>query len=149
MILLILFITAALSTGAPSVTLYPQYNQALNVLVPGGTSKGGTVKFLSTFSGTDGTDKCQAACLASAERCWSFVFFPASGGSLPMKIRVASTGKQLQADDEADNRLSTRYQGDDDFSRFTFELLPGSAGQDAPVRVRVVADGRLVGADAS
>ena len=138
----------ASSGAAPAVTMYPSFNQALNVLVPGGTSKGGTIVSLGTFRDTA---QCQAACIANADRCWSFVYFPAGRGE-EMKIRVAATGLQLQADDEADSFLSTRYQGDDDFSRFRLEPVQGaeqgvSDGASA-VRISVVADGRLVGANA-
>ena len=134
------------ASGTPSVTMYPQYNQALNVLVPQGTSKGGTVKYLDSFPKPTGAAECQSACIAHTERCWSFVYFPVSGESLPMKIRVTSTGEQLQANDLGDNLLSTRYQEDDAFSRYTVESVPG---QDGAVRLRVVADGRLIGADSS
>ena len=59
---------------APAVTMYPSYNQALHVLVPNGTSTGGTVQYLATYPGAKGTAQCQAACVAySKARCFSFV----------------------------------------------------------------------------
>ena len=145
-------LSGAGAAATPAVTMYPSYNQALNVIEPKGTSKGGTVSYLGAFGGTDGTAKCQAACLAHDERCWSFVHFPAAtpepppSAKMKMKIRVASTGAQLQADDKADSFISTRYQGDDDYSRFLLEPVPGSTT--GAVRIRVVADKRLVGANA-
>lgn len=54
-----------------SYKLLPNYNQALNVLVPHGVSKGGTVSYLGTFQDTQ---ECATACAKHAEeRCWSFV----------------------------------------------------------------------------
>jgi len=56
-----------------SVTLYERYNQALNVLNPGGASKGGTVVYKGEF---DTLAECQHACVNhQADRCWSFVYF--------------------------------------------------------------------------
>ena len=55
-----------------NVRLYEDYNQATGVLVSGGTSKGGTVVFLSKDSNVD---DCRSSCSGYAERrCWSFVF---------------------------------------------------------------------------
>ena len=140
---------AAAATAAPRVQLYPSYNQALNVLVPGGVSKGGTVHYLGTFSGADGAAQCSAACLKSPQRCWSFVHIGGTpGGKTQYKIRVKRPdghhGKQLQADDLADGFISTRYQTDDDYSRFLLEPL--SAESNSTVRIRVVADKKLLGA---
>lgn len=64
----IYFIVAV--SSAPEVTLYPNYNQALHVLVSRGTSKGGTVKYLAT---THTVDECSNACMKSKTRCWSFI----------------------------------------------------------------------------
>ena len=62
---------------SPMITMYPNYNQALNVMVSKSTSYGGTIKYLGTFDqGAKGTAQCQAACLASKTRCWSFVHIP-------------------------------------------------------------------------
>lgn len=148
-----LALAATASFAAPKVTMYPSFNQALNVITPGGVSKGGTVAFIGRF---DKTASCEAACLASKQRCWSFVHFPKAGsrGLKEMKIRVAATGLQLQADDLADGFISTRYQGDDAFSRFHLEPLTESdktqptGSAPGAVRIRVVADGRRVGANA-
>ena len=89
--------------ATPSVAMYPDYNQALNVLVPNGVSKGGTVQFLATFEGLNGTQQCEAACLASTPRCWSFVHFPDNGqpneGEFALKVRskTKQNGKYIQA----------------------------------------------------
>ena len=62
--------------------LLPDFNQALNVLVPKGTSKGGTVQYLDTFPSTAvGTAECAAACIKHAERCWSFVHMAGAADS--------------------------------------------------------------------
>jgi hypothetical protein len=65
--------------------LLPDFNQALNVLVPNGTSKGGTVQFLGTFPPTtSGTADCAAVCIKHPERCWSFVHM--TGGADPALV---------------------------------------------------------------
>jgi hypothetical protein len=62
--------------GPARYSLLENYNQALNVLVPHGVSKGGTVSYLGTFAGTE---ECATACAKHTERCWSFVHMkPAS-----------------------------------------------------------------------
>ena len=53
--LAVLAAAAAATVAGPRVTYYPSYNQALNVLVPGGVSAGGTVKWLGSFGGDNGT----------------------------------------------------------------------------------------------
>ena len=143
-------------SAPPPVTMLPQYNQALNVMVSQGTSSGGTVAYMGTFVGGDGTAKCRAACLSSRKRCWSFVHFPlaapapATNGSSPLngefKITLHSSGKQLQADDLADKLLSTRYQTDDDYSRYIFSPVGDGTGA---VRIAVKADGLLLQANDS
>ena len=143
-------------SALPPVTMLPQYNQALNVMVSQGTSSGGTVAYMGTFVGGDGTAKCRAACLSSRKRCWSFVHFPlaapapATNGSSPLngefKITLHSSGKQLQADDLADKLLSTRYQTDDDYSRYIFSPVGDGTGA---VRIAVKADGLLLQANDS
>eukprot|EP01046_Picozoa_sp_COSAG06_P091962 COSAG06_NODE_38217_length_426_cov_0.474006_1_plen_90_part_10 len=78
--LLLLLPTAAVASRAdevpPKYTLLPDYNQALNVLVPHGVSKGETVSYLGTFSQTA---DCAAACIKHPERCWSFVHMNDAG----------------------------------------------------------------------
>jgi len=64
--------SSASSIQSPTVNLFTSFSNAQNVLVPKGVSKGGTVSYLGTF---DSTSKCQDACIASKERCWSFTFF--------------------------------------------------------------------------
>ena len=61
------------SEAPPKYTLLPEYNQALNVQVSRGNSKGGTIQYLGTFHGASATEQCAAACLKHTERCWSFV----------------------------------------------------------------------------
>eukprot|EP01061_Rhynchopus_euleeides_P007663 TRINITY_DN16728_c0_g1_i4.p1 TRINITY_DN16728_c0_g1~~TRINITY_DN16728_c0_g1_i4.p1 ORF type:complete len:493 (+),score=142.54 TRINITY_DN16728_c0_g1_i4:79-1557(+) len=61
---------AAVAAAAPTVKLYPNYNQAENVLVAGGVSAGGTVQSLGSASSVA---SCQAKCIASERRCFSFV----------------------------------------------------------------------------
>jgi hypothetical protein len=140
---------AAPDTGAaaPQVALYPSFNQALNVLVPGGNSSGGTVHFLGSFNSTP---QCQAACAQSVERCWSFVHFPEAspvpppGPTTAYKIRVKRSHLQLQADDMADGFISTRYQTDDNYSRF---LLGSVSSSNTTVHIRVVADDKVLTAN--
>jgi hypothetical protein len=78
--LLLLLPTAAVASRAdespPKYTLLPDYNQALNVLVPHGVSKGKTVSYLGTFARTA---ECAAACIKHPERCWSFVHMNDAG----------------------------------------------------------------------
>lgn len=66
------------TTAAIPVTLYASYNQAQNVLISGGDSKGGTVQFLGRFNTTQG---CQEACISHPQRCWSFVHYPENLGA--------------------------------------------------------------------
>lgn len=54
------------------VTRYENYNQALNVIVRKGVSKGGTVSYLGANATDEGT--CQDACESNDVRCWSYVF---------------------------------------------------------------------------
>jgi hypothetical protein len=70
-----------------------------------------------------------------------------------VKIRVASSGKQLHADDLGDSRLSTRSQKDDPWSRFIFERVAtaaanagGGDGSAGTMRIRVDADLRMLAA---
>lgn len=58
-------------SAGPQVRLYTNYNQALNVLVSRGTSKGGTVKYLGI---SQNTGECSTSCIQSKTRCWSFVY---------------------------------------------------------------------------
>eukprot|EP01060_Flectonema_neradi_P031101 TRINITY_DN4634_c2_g1_i1.p1 TRINITY_DN4634_c2_g1~~TRINITY_DN4634_c2_g1_i1.p1 ORF type:complete len:504 (+),score=109.13 TRINITY_DN4634_c2_g1_i1:53-1513(+) len=60
---------ASVLATAP-VKIYQDYNQAQNVLVPGGVSKAGTVISL----GSADSDQCSEKCLSySPARCWSYV----------------------------------------------------------------------------
>ena len=77
---LLLVLAPLAAAAAPNVVLYPAYNQAENVLVPGGTSKGGTVKYLGTFATVA---ECQTACIASTTRCWSFAHVGKAADTLP------------------------------------------------------------------
>ena len=145
-------VSSSAPPAPPSVTLYPSYNQALNVLVPGGNSTGGTVHFLGSFLGAGATAQCQAACEGYARRCWSFVHFPAAAPApapdpekTGYKIRVKRSHLQLQADDEADGFISTRYQSDDAYSRFLLQPITG--GSNSTVRIRVLADNKLISAN--
>ena len=61
---------ASVALAAPTVTLYPNYNQAENVLISGGTSKGGTVRSLG-FNTT--VAECEQRCIAETVRCFSFI----------------------------------------------------------------------------
>lgn len=140
------------AAAPPSVTLYPSYNQALNVLVPGGNSTGGTVHFLGSFLGARSAEQCQTACESYAQRCWSFVHFPAAAPApVPdpektgYKIRVQRSRLQLQADDEADGFISTRYQSDDAYSRFLLESVADVGNR--TVHIRVLADKKMLGAN--
>ena len=74
--LLLTAASASASSTPPSYSLLENYNQAMNVQVPHGVSKGGTVSYVGTF---EGTEDCAAACAKHTERCWSFVHMkPAS-----------------------------------------------------------------------
>ena len=68
----LVFGATALSLAVPPHKLYNGFNNAQNVLVPGGNSTGGTVLSLGQ---QQSTDACLAACagLGSAPRCFSFV----------------------------------------------------------------------------
>ena len=61
---------AVLGVAEPSARLYRDYNQAQGVIVPRGTSAGGTVRYLG---GKADADRCEGLCRASTPRCHSFV----------------------------------------------------------------------------
>lgn len=98
---MMLTIVSMLSLSGPTVQLYPSFNQALNVLVPKGVSKGGTVSYIGTFAGVNGTAACQAACIAAKDRCWSFTHFPSAAEPQPTGnefiIKDSATGNYIQA----------------------------------------------------
>jgi len=73
MVVVMMMMMMVVVTSSVDVTRYENYNQALNVIVPKGVSKGGTV----TYLGSDATDEnaCRNACEARLDRrCWSYVF---------------------------------------------------------------------------
>ena len=88
--------------------------------------------------------------LLAATCCFAAAVLPTG---TPVKIRVASSGKQLHADDLGDSRLSTRSQTDDPWSRFVFERVAtaaanagGGDGSAGTMRIRVDADLRMLAA---
>jgi hypothetical protein len=121
----------------PTVTLYEDFNQALHVSKSSGTSQGGTIVSIGKFATTDA---CQKACIAyDKARCWSFVHTKPIAETY--MIRTTSTNKTLQADDEDDHLISTRFQTTDDYSKFVMEQV------DDAVRIRVLADNLMLHAD--
>jgi hypothetical protein len=66
---------AGMAASAPQVQYYPDYNNALNVQVAGGVSKGGTVAFIGKV---DSASECEQLCLKHPKRCWSFVWMRAA-----------------------------------------------------------------------
>jgi hypothetical protein len=78
--------------GPPNVELLDSYNQALNIQVSHGTSVGGTVQYLATFTDSAGVEQCMQACLKHATRCWSFVFMKGSSPLQGQCFAVTSPG---------------------------------------------------------
>jgi hypothetical protein len=70
--LLAAFTILVACAAGPTVTMYPNFNQALNIpLDSSGNSAGGTIMSLGSFPETSA---CQQACITSkGPRCWSFV----------------------------------------------------------------------------
>jgi len=84
---------------SPDVELFDNYNNALNVIVPKGTSNGGTVKYLGNF---ESLDKCQSACIGSTEeRCWHFVQLKSGDQSAGDCYAVVSPGFNPSYDETA------------------------------------------------
>lgn len=106
------------SAADPNVKLYENFNQALNVINPGGTSTGGTVHFLGPM---DTTAECQSACIASKQRCWSFVYLGSEGtcygvtspGFNPSYDQTATSGVvEWPCRDDADCSLNGKCSPD-------------------------------------
>jgi hypothetical protein len=71
MLALALALAATAHAADPTVTMYQNFNQALNIPLDNGTSQGGTITTLGSFADVAA---CQKACIESkGPRCWSFV----------------------------------------------------------------------------
>jgi hypothetical protein len=102
------------SAATPTVTTYKDFNNALNVLVKGGSSKGGTVHWLGAF---DDLGTCQSACLSSSTRCWSFVWFSTCAGGPCDCYSVTSPGWNPSYDEGAiSGTVQWECRDDDDCS---------------------------------
>ena len=131
-------VCSAYIVAAVPVKLFENYNQALNVAVTGGTSKGGNIVSLGKMSSVDA---CKQSCLSFKQgRCWSFVHKKSITNAY--KIRSTQSNKTLHANDGplGDKLVSTRFQTDDGYSLFVMENVVGTSDQSTraqAVRIRV------------
>ena len=139
--LLVILCAVVTTHAAVPVKLFENYNQALHVANPGGTSKGGTIVSLGRKSSLD---DCKQSCLGfKKRRCWSFVHKKPITNAY--KIRSTQSNKTLHANDgpAGDRLVSTRFQTDDGYSLFGMENVVVSTDSKYPpkqaqaVRIRV------------
>ena len=138
----VVLIALGVSATPPTTKLYENYNQALNVINPGGTSNGGTVRFLLN---TDNVADCQKACISSTKaRCWSFVHLKAQTPAYQISVLMPGekNPKTLHANDHGDDIVSVRFQTHDDFSRYFIDMT-----DPASTVIRVEADKHVLHAD--